>query len=69
MVLVEFGVEPRLPQKRTHLTPEQKISSCAAAQQVLLHGHRPPRGELLHPVPCILPGGDFQPVRAVSPAQ
>lgn len=25
MVLVEFGVEPRLPQRRTHLTPEERV--------------------------------------------
>jgi len=30
MVLVEFGVEPRLPQKRTHLTPEEKVARLEA---------------------------------------
>lgn len=30
MVLVEFGVEPRLPQKRTHLTPDEKVAKLEA---------------------------------------
>lgn len=30
MVLVEFGVEPRLPQKRTHLTPEERVTKLEA---------------------------------------
>lgn len=30
MVLVEFGVEPRLPKKRTHLTPEERVAKLEA---------------------------------------
>jgi hypothetical protein len=30
MVLVEFGVEPRLPQKRTHLTPDERVAELEA---------------------------------------
>lgn len=30
MVLVEFGLEPRLPQKRTHLTAEERVAKLAA---------------------------------------
>lgn len=39
MVLVEFGVEPRLPQRRTHLTPEERVDKLTeeleAAKAVL----------------------------------
>lgn len=30
MMLVEFGLEPRLPRKRTHLTPEERVAKLAA---------------------------------------
>jgi len=30
MVLVEFGIGPRLPQKRTRLTPEEKVAKLTA---------------------------------------
>ena len=30
MVLVEFGVEPRLPRKRTHLTPDERVTELEA---------------------------------------
>jgi hypothetical protein len=30
MVLVEFGVEPRLPRKRSRLTPEEKVARLEA---------------------------------------
>lgn len=30
MVLVEFGVEPRLPQKRTRLTPDERVAKLEA---------------------------------------
>ena len=30
MVLVEFGVEPRLPRKRPRLTPEEKVARLDA---------------------------------------
>ena len=34
MVLVEFGLEPRLPRKRTHLTPEEKVAKLEAELEV-----------------------------------
>ena len=34
MVLVEFGLEPRLPRKRTHLTPEEKVAKLEADLEV-----------------------------------
>jgi hypothetical protein len=30
MVLVEFGLEPRLPRKRTHLTPDERVAELEA---------------------------------------
>lgn len=34
MMLVEFGVEPRLPRKRPRLTPEEKVAKLTAELEV-----------------------------------
>jgi hypothetical protein len=53
MVLVEFGIEPRLPQKRTHLTPDEKVEQLrvklktaeeAAAKAAALKAAAGPQG-------------------------
>jgi hypothetical protein len=34
MVLVEFGTNPRLPRKRTNLTPEERVARLTAQLEV-----------------------------------